>query len=96
MTDTYALRSPLFLTNRSFGVALFRDAPSEERKRSIDFHIVSNDYFGTIATTLGLIGDTISDNKLNIAKRYLYELRDEFIYLQDTHKIERKDSFNLD
>ena len=90
MTDIYALRAPLFLTSASFGLSLLRDAPSEERKRSIDFHVRSDDYFGTLATALGLIADAISNNKLRMAKDYLDEICDELAYLQDTHKIERK------
>jgi hypothetical protein len=90
MTSAYALRSPVYFTNNAFGLSLLRDAPSEERKRSIEFHVESDDYFGTLATTLGLIADMISNNKALLAKKHLDEIRDELVYLQETHRIGHK------
>lgn len=90
MTSAYAFRSPLLLTSASFGLSFLRDAPSDKRKQSIEFHVASGDYFGTIATTLGLIADTSSGTAATSAKRYLEDIRDELAYMQETHTIERK------
>jgi hypothetical protein len=93
MTNSYALRSPLFVTNASFGLSLFRDAPSEERKLTIDFHVKSGDYFGTLATIMGLIADSLSSNQSDARERSaktLVELREDLSYSQETYTIKSK------
>ncbi len=88
MSSGYALRTPTMLTSRSFGVSFLREAPSEERKRSIEFHVQSDDYFGTIATVLGLLVDRPRNEEK--AEKQLEDLRDELVYLQQQYKIRRK------
>lgn len=92
MTSAYALRSPILLTNRSFGISFVRDTHPEQRKQTIDFHIQSGDYFGTLATIMGLMADLLSSNaeasKRSIAT--LNELREDLSYLQENYSIERK------
>lgn len=93
MNSAYALRSPLFLTNTSSGISFLRDAPSEERKNRVDFHVHSGDYFGTLSTILALMADALSTNdaeNLRRCIRTLAELHEDLAYLQDAYSIERK------
>lgn len=94
MSSRYALRSPVFLTNRpTTSISFVRDAPLEERQRSVDFHVVSGDYFGTLATIMGLMADAISGNDPAMRERCrktLSELREDLIYLHENYLIERK------
>lgn len=93
MINTYEIRSPISLSGLSPGISFLRDAPSHERKGSIKFHIEQNDYFGTLATVLGLIADSSQqgdDAARERSAKALIDLRDELLYLQSTHKILRK------
>ena len=57
-------------------------------KKSLEFHIESDDYFGTLATVLGLAEETILKDKKHktIFKRLIKDL----IYLQKEYKIVKK------
>jgi hypothetical protein len=93
MSSAYALHSPVFLTGQCFGLSFVREASREERERTVDFHVISGDYFGTLATIIGLVGDVISDDELPMKERCLKtleELREDLIYLQQNYQIERK------
>jgi hypothetical protein len=92
MTNAYALRSRVYLTNPSFGFSFLHDAP-EERKNRLKFHIESGDYFGTLSTILALMADTLATNDPINRERCianLKELREDLTYLQKTHMIEHK------
>jgi hypothetical protein len=89
MNSIYAIRSPIFLTNNCFGLGLAHDAPSKSRKLNIDFHVASGDYFGTIATILGLVSEPLAKNEA--AKETLTELRDELVYMQEHYRINPKE-----
>ena len=94
MTSVYQIRSFAPLSGFSPGISFLRDAPSKRRKGSIEFHIEKNDYFGTLATVLGLIADSLvngNDEVREVSVKNLIDLRDEFVYLQSTHSISRKD-----
>lgn len=57
-------------------------------KKSVKFHIKSNDYFGTLAAVLSLVGQSIKDNKfkeLNI--KVLKNLEKDLMFLQKEYKI---------
>lgn len=57
-------------------------------KKSVLFHIKSNDYFGTVATVLNLIRQTpynISKNNLIITK-----IEKDLMFLQKDYKIIKK------
>ena len=93
MTNGYTIRSPIFLTCESFGLSLVRDAPPEQRKQNVDFHIASDDYFGTLATIMGLMADSLSSNDAGAQKRCvktLNELREDLKYSQEHYTIRRK------
>ncbi len=89
MSSGYTLRSQPLLTSRSFGFSFLRDAPSEERKECIKFHVTADDYFGTIATVLGLIADSLQRDTPK-AQKNLDDLKDELVYLQERYRIEPK------
>jgi hypothetical protein len=89
----YALRLPSYSIINTFGTSLLRDAPNEERKTRLAFHIDSGDYFGTLATILGLAADTFATGGRSNQERAiatLGELREDLEYAQDTYTIRRK------
>ena len=57
-------------------------------KKSLEFHIKSDDYFGTLATVLSLIRQTPE----NIGKyiKTLDNLEKDLLYLQKEYKIVKK------
>lgn len=57
-------------------------------KKSVEFHIKSNDYFGTLATVLSLIKQTPESNKTLI--KTLSSLIKDLLYLQKEYKIIKK------
>ncbi|MDR3571809.1 MAG: hypothetical protein P4L81_06490 [Candidatus Pacebacteria bacterium] len=93
MNSTYAVRSPIFLTNTSYGISFVRDALPRERKQNVDFHIKSGDYFGTLATIMGLMADSLSNKGSDPTRsiKTLDELREDLCYAQETYRIEPKD-----
>lgn len=57
-------------------------------KKSLEFHIKSDDYFGTLATILNLINQNLKNS--NFEKEYikvLNKLVEDLVYLQDKYKI---------
>jgi hypothetical protein len=58
-------------------------------KKSLEFHIKSNDYFGTLAAILSLLAQGAVD-KQNL-NTILNEKVEELIYLQNNYKIIKKD-----
>jgi len=57
-------------------------------QKSVKFHILSNDYFGTLATVLSLIKQT-PENILQYIKT-LENLEEDLLYLQNSYKIVKK------
>jgi hypothetical protein len=58
------------------------------QRRSLDFHIRHNDYFGTLATALDLLGQNLrKEGHIRIAEM-LGRLRDDLMYLQRSYRIE--------
>lgn len=52
-------------------------------KKSVEFHIESNDYFGTLATVLNLIKENLNDKKfINSNKKILKNCINDLMYLQ--------------
>ena len=58
-------------------------------KESLEFHIKSDDYFGTLASILSLLGQSVADNQNQII--ILNEKVKELMYLQENYKIIKKD-----
>ena len=56
-------------------------------KQSLEFHIRSDDYFGTLATTLDLLRQRIEGCETKTTDDLLARLRDELLYLQHKYKI---------
>lgn len=54
----------------------------------LKFHIKSNDYFGTLATILSLIRQSIEKREVNIET--LKKVERELMYLQKNYKIIKK------
>jgi hypothetical protein len=89
MTSAYAIRSPLQLTGQAFGISVFRDVPSE-RQQQLEFHVASGDYFGTLATVLGLVADSLASNDIAFRNRCISILEDaceDLAYLQGNYSI---------
>ncbi|MFA5163241.1 MAG: hypothetical protein WC441_01805 [Patescibacteria group bacterium] len=57
-------------------------------KKSIEFHVKSNDYFGTLATVLSLIKQTPENIEKHI--KSFNKLEKDLLYLQNNYKIVRK------
>lgn len=69
-------------------------APHDTHSDRLDFHIASGDYFGTLATIMGLMADSLSTNAEGARQRCirtLHELQEDLSYLQDSHTIVPKD-----
>jgi hypothetical protein len=56
---------------------------------SIQFHIEKNDYFGTLATVIDLVSQDLQKNGQNRNAEILQRLRDNLVYLQRSHRIEK-------
>ena len=56
---------------------------------SIQFHIENSDYFGTVATILDLVSQDLRKNGQNRNAEILQRLRDNLVYLQRSHRIEK-------
>jgi hypothetical protein len=60
-------------------------------QKSVKFHIESGDYFGTLATVLSLIEQTIGDSKLKRANvKTLNHLEKDLLFLQRGYTIVKK------
>ena len=57
-------------------------------KKSLGFHIKSNDYFGTLATVSSLMSQTPKNN--NHYVKSLQKLVEDLMYLQNNYKIIKK------
>ncbi len=61
-----------------------------ENKR-VDFHIEVGDYFGSLATALDLIRQSADEGGWDATySAMIVRLRDDLMYLQRTHIIDRK------
>jgi len=58
------------------------------QQKSLDFHIEQNDYFGTLATVLDLLGQDLRKHGHARHDKTLAGLRDELMYLQSSYRIE--------
>jgi hypothetical protein len=59
------------------------------KKASLQFHIKANDYFGTVATVLDLVSQDLARRRYHRHADTLSRLRDELVYLQRSHRIEK-------
>ena len=59
-------------------------------KESLEFHIKSDDYFGTLATVLDLIKQQIFGDKKNKLKSAIESKVSELMYLQNNYRIVKK------
>lgn len=60
-------------------------------KKSVEFHIKNNDYFGTLATVLSLIRQTIEDNRSDeVNIKILINLEKDLLLLQKSFIISKK------
>ncbi len=57
-------------------------------KKSLEFHIKSNDYFGTLATILSLIKQTPKDMERHV--KSINKLEKDLMFLQKEYKIIKK------
>ena len=59
-------------------------------KKSLEFHIKSDDYFGTLATILDLLRRNLNPFNQKNEKRTLENAVKDFEYLQKNYRIEKK------
>jgi len=59
-------------------------------KESLEFHIKSDDYFGTLATVLDLIKQQIFGDKKSKLKNAIESKVSELLYLQENYQIVKK------
>ena len=60
---------------------------------SVKFHVESGDYFGTIATVLGLLEQQMKKDgcaETAVFKRTLNNLKDDLMFLQKNYEISRR------
>jgi hypothetical protein len=62
---------------------------------SLQFHIEANDYFGTLATVLDLLRQDLDRRGYKPHAGTLSRLRDDLVYLQRSHRIEKSQTFGL-
>jgi hypothetical protein len=62
-------------------------------QKQLEFHIASNDYFGTLATVLDLASQDLIAGRANSADiaRMLTKQKDDLLYLQEHYRIEESD-----
>jgi hypothetical protein len=58
-------------------------------EESLQFHIEKNDFFGTVATVLDLLRQDLARRRYHRHAETLTRLRDDLMYLQRSHRIER-------
>jgi len=58
-------------------------------KASLQFHIEKNDFFGTLATILDLVSQDLRKKGHPSNAETLLRLRDDLVYLQRSHRIEK-------
>ena len=58
-------------------------------EENLKFHIKENDYFGTLATVLDLVSQDLQKDEQNRNAEILQRLRDNLVYLQRSHRIEK-------
>lgn len=61
-------------------------------KKSVDFHVKNDDYFGTLATVLSLVRQNIEKNKTKsiLCFKALDNSVEELMYLKGKYKIIKK------
>lgn len=59
-------------------------------KKNIEFHIKSDDYFGTLATVLDLLKQNLNPFNQKQEKKTLESKVEELMYLQKKYKIVQK------
>ncbi|HRH33180.1 MAG TPA: hypothetical protein PK720_03535 [bacterium] len=59
-------------------------------KESLEFHIKSDDYFGTLATVLDLIKQQVFGDKKSKLKDAIESKISELLYLQKNYQIVKK------
>ena len=60
------------------------------RKRNLEFHIKSDDYFGTLATVIDLVRQNLNPFKQKQEKKTLEDKVKELICLQKNYRIVKK------
>jgi len=61
--------------------------------RRVEFHIKSNDYFGTLATLMQLMADAVASGDARARARCiatLKELSEDLVYLQERYSIKKR------
>ena len=56
---------------------------------SLQFHIETNDYFGTLATVLDLVSQDLRKKGHRRNSETLRRLRDDLVHLQRSYRIEK-------
>ena len=59
-------------------------------KKNLQFHIKSDDYFGTLATVIDLVKQNLNPFKQKQEKKTLEDKVKELIYLQKNYRIVKK------
>jgi hypothetical protein len=59
-------------------------------KKSLEFHIKSDDYFGTLATVLDLLRQNLNPFNQKREKKTLENAVADLVYLQKHYRIEKK------
>jgi len=85
LATRYYCLSPL----SSMGFVIYDGKDHFLRKRNINFHIESDDYFGTLATVINLVRQEKEKTEKRQNKT-LKNLKDDLIYLQKNYKIVKK------
>lgn len=77
------------LKNKPYKIKPKKGVSFVKDKKTVNFHVEQNDYFGTLATIISLINqDYVLDNKKDL-KKILTSLNKDLIYLQKNFTINK-------
>lgn len=59
-------------------------------KKSVEFHVNNNDYFGTTATVISLIRQNLESKGVKKNIKFLIELENHLVFMQNNYFIVKK------
>jgi len=64
-------------------------------KATVNFHVDNNDYFGTLAAVISLLGQNLGDYRQNLTYEHILQnIVKDLMYLQRNYKIEKRKQKN--
>lgn len=73
---------------------MFNAVKNKINKKSIEFHVKSGDYFGTLATVISLMRQSENSSMQKYNLNILEKIETDLIFLQNKYKIIKKSDHN--